>query len=330
MPLTPAEVHNVAFKKPPIGKRGYDEEEVDAFLDIVEVELSRLIEENNDLRSRLASGGAGAPVVEAAAPAVDDKTLAELAAVKEENARLQGLKDENANLQSVREENSRLQNQIGELEKALNGSKSSAQQQVVQLQQQLAQTEAQLAENKRNLELAQQAAAEARAAAESARVSVTKGGEAPAAPAADHHQQAVQMLALAQQTADQHLAQSKAEAERLLDEARSSAESQLADAEQRSSSQLADAEARSRQLTEESSAKAAQTVSDAEQRAATITAQFEQRKAALERRIEELRTFEREYRSRLKSYLESQLRDLDASGKAEPANAGELAEAQQG
>ena len=30
MPLTPAEVHNVAFKKPPIGKRGYDEEEVDA------------------------------------------------------------------------------------------------------------------------------------------------------------------------------------------------------------------------------------------------------------------------------------------------------------
>ncbi|HVU92275.1 MAG TPA: DivIVA domain-containing protein, partial [Jatrophihabitans sp.] len=23
MPLTPAEVHNVAFKKPPIGKRGY-------------------------------------------------------------------------------------------------------------------------------------------------------------------------------------------------------------------------------------------------------------------------------------------------------------------
>ena len=57
MPLTPAEVHNVAFKKPPIGKRGYDEEEVDAFLDIVEVELARLIEENNDLRARAGSGG---------------------------------------------------------------------------------------------------------------------------------------------------------------------------------------------------------------------------------------------------------------------------------
>src|SRR5678816_4202049 len=51
MRLTPADVHNVAFKKPPIGKRGYDEEEVDAFLDEVERELARLIEENSQLRS---------------------------------------------------------------------------------------------------------------------------------------------------------------------------------------------------------------------------------------------------------------------------------------
>src|SRR4028118_1823770 len=56
MPLTPAEVHNVAFKKPPIGKRGYDEEEVDAFLYEVERELARLIEENNELRAQLERG----------------------------------------------------------------------------------------------------------------------------------------------------------------------------------------------------------------------------------------------------------------------------------
>ena len=57
MPLTPADVHNVAFKKPPIGKRGYDEEEVDAFLDEVERELARLIEENNELRAQVERGG---------------------------------------------------------------------------------------------------------------------------------------------------------------------------------------------------------------------------------------------------------------------------------
>src|SRR5512132_3613 len=53
MPLTPADVHNVAFKKPPIGKRGYDEDEVDAFLDLIEAELARLIEENNDLKQQV-------------------------------------------------------------------------------------------------------------------------------------------------------------------------------------------------------------------------------------------------------------------------------------
>jgi DivIVA domain-containing protein len=54
MPLTPADIHNVAFSKPPIGKRGYNEDEVDAFLDLVENELTRLIEENSDLRQRIA------------------------------------------------------------------------------------------------------------------------------------------------------------------------------------------------------------------------------------------------------------------------------------
>ena len=71
MPLTPADVHNVAFSKPPIGKRGYNEDEVDAFLDLVENELTRLIEENSDLRQRIeeldrevaAGGGAAAATV---------------------------------------------------------------------------------------------------------------------------------------------------------------------------------------------------------------------------------------------------------------------------
>ncbi|WP_255795878.1 DivIVA domain-containing protein, partial [Mycobacteroides abscessus] len=75
MPLTPADVHNVAFSKPPIGKRGYNEDEVDAFLDLVENELARLIEENSDLRQRVQEldqelaearkGGGAAPVYEA-------------------------------------------------------------------------------------------------------------------------------------------------------------------------------------------------------------------------------------------------------------------------
>jgi DivIVA domain-containing protein len=37
--LTAADVHDVAFSKPPMFKRGYDEDEVDAFLDRVEAAL---------------------------------------------------------------------------------------------------------------------------------------------------------------------------------------------------------------------------------------------------------------------------------------------------
>src|ERR1700761_1936744 len=106
MPLTPAEVHNVAFKKPPIGKRGYDEEEVDAFLDIVEVELARLIEENNDLKT--AGGGSVS----------GGKAEAGGGSVSVEKAE-GGDGADPAELASAREENQRLQARINDLEKAL-------------------------------------------------------------------------------------------------------------------------------------------------------------------------------------------------------------------
>jgi DivIVA domain-containing protein len=301
MPLTPAEVHNVAFKKPPIGKRGYDEEEVDAFLDIVEVELSRLIEENNDLRARGGGGdGSGANMMK-------------------DDGRLQAVSNE---LNSTRDENQRMQAHIAELERALSQGNDGAQQQVVALQQQLAQTEQSLAESRGQLEQAQRAVAEA----QQARAASPEGG---GGATMDHHVQAVQVLALAQQTADQHLAQSKAEAERMLAEATSHSENTVNTAQQQAQAHLTDAQSRAKQLDDESTARANRTIQDAEQRAATITAQFEQRKAALERRVEELRTFEREYRTRLKSYLESQLRDLDASGSAENSANEQMANAQQ-
>ena len=53
MQLTPADVHNVAFSKPPIGKRGYNEDEVDQFLDLVEDTLSELLDENSELKLSL-------------------------------------------------------------------------------------------------------------------------------------------------------------------------------------------------------------------------------------------------------------------------------------
>ena len=106
MPLTPADVHNVAFKKPSIGKRGYDEDEVDAFLDVVEAELARLIEENSELTARLTefeAGGSPAPKVAApvaaavAAPAAAPAPVAASSeAAHTQAARLLGLAQETA------------------------------------------------------------------------------------------------------------------------------------------------------------------------------------------------------------------------------------------
>ena len=71
MPLTPADVHNVAFTKPPIGKRGYNEDEVDQFLDLVEDTLAELQDENDELRGQAASGDSDAATAAPAAVAAD-------------------------------------------------------------------------------------------------------------------------------------------------------------------------------------------------------------------------------------------------------------------
>jgi DivIVA domain-containing protein len=54
MPLTLTEVRDVSFSTPPVGEPGYHPEEVDDLLDRVGVELTRLMEENNELRRQVA------------------------------------------------------------------------------------------------------------------------------------------------------------------------------------------------------------------------------------------------------------------------------------
>ncbi|MFB9239622.1 DivIVA domain-containing protein [Plantactinospora siamensis] len=225
MPLTPADVHNVAFKKPPIGKRGYDEEEVDAFLDEVERELARLIEENNELRAQVERGGrGGAP----AGPGADPRLAAELNDVKAQLDRVQR-------------------------------DKAAAEQAARAMQAELEQVRSQGA--------------------------AVGGG--------DGEQQALRVLMMAQRTADDHVSDARREADQLLSEARSKAE----------------------EVTREARAKADALERDARQRHQEAMGGLDAKRTALQKHIEELKQFEREYRTRLKAYLESQLRDLDGRGQ---------------
>ncbi|MCW4384286.1 DivIVA domain-containing protein [Salinibacterium sp. SYSU T00001] len=72
-------------------------------------------------------------------------------------------------------------------------------------------------------------------------------------------------------------------------------------------------------LIAEGQATAARLVSEAEAEHGKKVAELEQQRTALESQIDELRSFERDYRSNLKSYIEGQLRELDS---AESVNTG--------
>src|SRR6201986_5138657 len=67
MPLTPADVRNKQFSTTRL-RPGYDEEEVDAFLDEVEAALDELIQENEELRAKLQEALRGKQSVAALAP----------------------------------------------------------------------------------------------------------------------------------------------------------------------------------------------------------------------------------------------------------------------
>lgn len=66
-------------------------------------------------------------------------------------------------------------------------------------------------------------------------------------------------------------------------------------------------------LIAEGHAAAARVVSEAESRQRAQLGSLDQERQGLERRIEELRNFEREYRQKLKGYIEGQLRELDSA-----------------
>ena len=213
MPLTPEDVRNKQFTTVRL-REGYDEDEVDAFLDEVETELRRLIRENDELRAKLAAATRAA----SAAPAAST-TAPQPVVVKEPEPAPEPPKP-------------------------------------------------------------------------------TPPPPAPApAPVVESSgaDSAARVLALAQQTADQAIAEARSEANKIVGDAR-----QRAEAIEREARSKADALER-----------------DAQDKHRSIIGVLETQRTALETQLDQLRQFEREYRSRLKSFLEGQLRQLENSAEGE-------------
>ncbi|WP_243715032.1 DivIVA domain-containing protein, partial [Actinomadura bangladeshensis] len=225
MPLTPADVRNKQFSTTRL-RPGYDEEEVDAFLDEVEAELDRLIQENEELRAKLAECLRG-KVPAMAAPIVEPKP----------------------DVQKIPEPPRPEPQPQPEPEPAPLGGL----------------------------------------------------GMAPAPSGEDNMDTAARVLALAQQTADQAIADARREADETLGRARREAEEILGKARRQADQIVSEARSRAEALDR-----------DAQERHRQVMGSLVQQREELEREVDNLRAFEREYRSRLKVYLEGQLRDLEA------------------
>ena len=219
MPLTPADVRNKQFSTTRL-RPGYDEEEVDAFLDEVEAELDRLIQENEELRAKLAEvfRGGGKPSIPAlSSPLSDTKQDAYVPEPPQERRPEPMMRDRRHH------------------------------------------------------------------------------------PVEDNMDTAARVLSLAQQTADQAIADARREADETLGRARREADDVLTKARRQAEQITGDARARAESLER-----------DAQERHRQAMGSLVQQREELERRVDDLRAFEREYRSRLKAYLEGQLRDLEA------------------
>ncbi|MFY9808744.1 MAG: DivIVA domain-containing protein [Pseudonocardiaceae bacterium] len=243
MPLRPADVRSVTFSKPTIGKRGYHEDEVDAFLDLVQAELTRLIHENTDLRNQIAQ--------------------------RDQQLRAAPV-DTGSNLRQV--------GPPGRL-----------------------------------------------------RVPIRPPMTEQTSSDDDHNVHAVKVLGLAQEMAERLTGEAKTEADamlnqaratsaQLLSEARAKAEGMVTEARTRAETMLNDARARAETLDRQSREKAASLELDAARKHSEVLGSISQEKTVLEKKIDELRTFEHEYRTRLKTYLQSQLRKLDGPGPTAPTD----------
>jgi cell division septum initiation protein DivIVA len=168
----------------------------------------------------------------------------------------------------------------------------------------------------------------------------------PALADPEAQRQALQVLILAQRTADEHVAAAQHQADNIRADARATAEQVVRDAQNHAdgarrdaSKALSDARATAEQIVRDAQAhaeatrrdvekvlsdaraRAEQTAMDAQANADELEREAQQRyqdvvgslpatRAALQQQIEALQQFDRDYRSRLRTFMQSQLRAL--------------------
>jgi DivIVA domain-containing protein len=282
MALTPEDVVNKRFQ-PTKFREGYDQDEVDDFLDEVVVELRRLNQENEELRQRLIASDS----------------------------------------------------RINELQRSA-GQGSSQSAPAAPAPSFIAQPAEQAPEQPVPAAEPVQPPAAPQFAAQPAPSFAAPA--APAEPGIDPNN-TNNLLQLARRLHEEHVREGVEKRDALIAEGHEEAARVVQEAEAAQRAALQEAEAAQRAALQEAEAaqRAAAQQAEEAQRAqlATLEAerqQLETERQQLEGKVEELRNFEREYRLKLKSYIEGQLRELDSTnsiGNTSPSAAYAAPAAQQ-
>lgn len=246
MSLTPEDVRNKQFTTVRF-KEGYDLDEVDNFLDEVEVSLSAATLEAKDLRA-VAKGE------------VPDSIRAEIRSLGDENAHLKNELGSAQKQLADAQLRSETSNDGGDSSEALKDSHDR-----------INALEAELADQRNYGVVADEKISELSKQLEKVQADQAEGIAAAVAVASTPIEQgvaSVRILELAQRTADEAVSAARIESDQMVAVAKSAV--------------------------------------------ANMTRDLESQRVSMERRVEELRAYEREYRGRLRSYLEGQLRELDS------------------
>lgn len=324
MAFMPEDVLNKNFTATQF-RRGYDEHEVDDFLDEIVVELRRLSAENDDLSTKLKTCLEDKGVIP---PEAKDKIAAVRMSVE------QAEKDAAARVAKANAEADRAEAQAAERVRA---EKDAG---------------VRIAKANADADSAEALATERRKAAEEAASKAAKSvpatskdsgrGTAEAADAvASGVGSAAGVLALAEKLHQEYVSEGHRTRERLIGEGQLRhdqviGEATAKDHELRSTGQakhdalISEATSRHEQLIAEGTSQHEQMITEARERATGMVAEAQQKRAEvlqtlgqerslLQKKIDELRIFERDYRARLKSHLESQLHELDEIGSQKGA-----------
>ena len=281
MPLTPEDVSNKRFS-PVRLREGYDMGEVDQFLDEVEAELARLVSENADLRAQLTAAGS-AP----ASRAAQMPEIADFAGVSatDEHAPEHAPEVPAAEPEPIPVEPAPVEPSPVEPAAVEPAPETPAPETPAYDEPTVAPVVA---------PVVTPAAAPA-AAAETLRVETL--------PQAS--QAAARLLEIAARNADELVSEATAQADQILGDARTEADRVSAEAKSNADQVESDARQRASMLDQETS-----------DRREVLFGDLERERDRLESDVETLRSFEREYRSRLKSYFAQQLAALDNTGDA--------------